>query len=241
MTNNILILAAGKSNSTSAEREFPLCLTEIDGVSLLEKLVENTKGIPDAKYVFAMLDKDIQRFHLDNVANLLAKGSKVVRVPEATQGSACTALLAASQMDPEGSLLIISANELVDLDLAMVVADFSARGLDAGTLIFKSVHPRYSFVRLNKEGHVIEAAQQNPISSHATVGVFWYARTKDFVESTKQMIRKNAVVAGNFYVAPVFNELILSGGKVGVLNLDVRKYHPLKTDRQVELFERGQA
>ena len=148
-------------------------------------------------------------------------------------------LLAACQLPQQNGLLVVSANELVDLDLSVVVRDFQKRGLDGGTLTFRSIHPRYSYVRLNKDGLVIEAAQQKPISQHATAGVFWFKKTEDFVDAVKASIRKNAVVADKFFVAPTFNELILKQKRVGVFPLDVSKYRPVKTERQVQQFEQG--
>lgn len=194
---NILILAAGQSSPESREDSYPLCLTETDGMSLIERIVLNTK-IPDSKYCFALLDKDAEKFHLDKVVKLLVKDSTVIKIPEYTKGSACTALLAASQLNQQDELLIISANELVNIDFSNVLNDFNLRKLDGGTLIFKSVHPRYSYVSLNTDRIVIEAAQQKPISQNATAGVFWFARTHDFAEAAKNLIRKMRVLMGSF-------------------------------------------
>ncbi|HFQ5648448.1 TPA: glycosyltransferase family 2 protein [Yersinia enterocolitica] len=236
---NILILAAGQSSPESREDSHPLCLTETDGMSLIERIVLNTKKIPDSKYCFALLDKDAEKFHLDKVVKLLVKDSTVIKIPEYTKGSACTALLAASQLNQQDELLIISANELVNIDFSNVLNDFNLRKLDGGTLIFKSVHPRYSYVSLNTDRIVIEAAQQKPISQNATAGVFWFARTHDFAEAAKNLIRKNASVNGKFYVAPTFNELILKQMKVGTIDLNVDDYKLLKTERQAQQFESG--
>ncbi len=236
---NILILAAGQSSTESREDSYPLCLTETDGMSLIERIVLNTKKIPDSKYCFALLDKDAEKFHLDKVVKLLVKDSTVIKIPEYTKGSACTALLAASQLNQQDELLIISANELVNIDFSNVLNDFNLRKLDGGTLIFKSVHPRYSYVSLNTDRIVIEAAQQKPISQNATAGVFWFARTHDFAEAAKNLIRKNASVNEKFYVAPTFNELDLKQMKVGTINLNVDDYKLLKTERQAQQFESG--
>ena len=239
MTTTILVLAAGQVAIDDHDGGYPTCLTELDGISLIERIVENTKNIASSHYAFALLNKDAERFHLDKVVSLLVPSAKVTRFPESTRGSACTALLAACQLPQQNGLLVVSANELVDLDLSVVVRDFQKRGLDGGTLTFRSIHPRYSYVRLNKDGLVIEAAQQKPISQHATAGVFWFKKTEDFVDAVKASIRKNAVVADKFFVAPTFNELILKQKRVGVFPLDVSKYRPVKTERQVQQFEQG--
>ncbi len=240
MSTTILILAAGQGGSSDGVLDsYPLCLAEIDGVSLIEKIIGNTRAIPASKYVFALLEKEVKRFHLDQAVSLLVPQSKIVCVPDSTKGSACTALLAASQINPNDSLLIISANELVEQDLYEVLRDFEESNLDAGTLIFHSIHPRYSYVRLDEDHMVIEAAQQNPITNNATAGIFWFKRTCEFVDSAMATIRKNYTTSGNFYIAPTFNELILKQRRIGVFKIDNEKYHPLKNNRQIERFESG--
>ena len=239
MNTNILILAAGPIGFNACDGGYPLCLSEVNGVPLLERLVENTRGIRNPNYVYALLDKDVERFHLDQVAQLITPGAAIVRVPISTQGSACTALLAATGLDGDAELLVISANELVDVNLADVLEVFRSRDLDGGTITFRSVHPRYSYVRINGQNLVTEAAQQNPISYSATTGIFWFARTSEFVESAKNLIRKNASVDGKFYMAPTYNELILTQKQIGIYPISNSHYHPLKTERQMHKFEQG--
>jgi hypothetical protein len=236
---NILILASGKLNHKNADNEYPLCLSEIDGASVLERIVNNTARITNTQYTFTFLETEAVQFHLEKIATLLVPGARTTQVPELSQGSACTALLAACQLDQAAELLIISANELVDLDFSKVIEDFRSRNLDAGTLTFRSIHPRYSYVRLNDEGLVIEASQRRPISFFATAGIFWFSKTAYFVEGAKNMIRKNAHIDGNYFVAPTFNELILKQQKIGIKELDTTKYFPLKTEHQIDQFEKS--
>lgn len=239
---NILILAAGRIDADdNAEILYPTCLAELNGVSVLEKTVYHLKSIPNANYVFALHAKDIADFHLDSVASLLAPDSRAVVVPENSMGSACTALLAACNLDPDQPLLIVSVNELVDQPLGSIVCEFSERELDAGTIVFRSVHPRYSYVRVDNLGFVIEAAQQNPISQLATAGIFWFAKTDYFIQSAKNAIKKNSQTNGYFYLAPVFNELILLQKKIGVHEIDRMRYIPLKTVNQIKRYEQGQS
>jgi len=178
MAINVLILAAGNADSDSEVREFPICLAEINGQSLIERLVRSALFIPDYKFYFAFNDRLIGKFHLDKIATFLAPESKVFKISE-TKGSACTALLAACQMDLNNELLIISANELVNVNLSDVISNFRTRKLDGGTIVFKSLHPRYSYVLLDDSDIVIEASQRDPISNFATTGIFWYSKTLD--------------------------------------------------------------
>jgi hypothetical protein len=239
MSCNVLFLAAGRGRCEDTEHSYPLCLTELEGVTLIEKIVETTRQIQGARYYCAILERDAHRLHLDKVMQQLIPGVTIVRIAEDTAGSACTALLAAVQMQGDMQLLIISANEVVMMDLNAVLQDFQSRSLDGGTLIFRSLHPRYSYVRLGEKQLVEETAAQRPISQHATAGIYWYTRTSDFVDSAKSMIRKDSPVNGNFFLAPTFNELILKGKKVGVHLIPQGAYMPLKTEQQIQRYESG--
>ena len=63
---NILVLAAGPT-SGEAPGDYPLCLTESGGVSLLERIVDNCTHIPNAKFTYAFLEHEVRKFHLDNI------------------------------------------------------------------------------------------------------------------------------------------------------------------------------
>lgn len=239
MKINILVLAAGHIGKERSDGGYPDCLAEFDGKALIERLIENTQNIQNVCYTFAMRKEEVEQYHLDRVVELIAPGSRVVRVSNDTRGSACTTLLAASQFVPQEEVLVISANELVDTDFNEVIKEFREKSLDGGVLTFRSFHPRYSYVRLDNDGLVIEVAQKKPISLHATTGAFWFSRAGDLVTAIKDMIRKDARVDGGFYVAPAFNEILLKQGRVGVRAIDPKKYHPLKTERQVDQFEQA--
>ena len=239
MNTNVLILAAGEVADDQNVGSYPVCLSELDGATLLERIVEKTRSIENPRYAFVFRKEATDRFHLDRVASLLAPEAKIIRIPERTKGSACTALLAACQLPQEHALLVVSANELVDVEMMNPINDFEGRCLDGGTLVFRSIHPRYSYVRLDSTGLVTEVAQRQPISHHATAGVFWFRKTMEFVDSVKSCIRKNAVVEDNFFVALAFNELILKQKRIGVFALESNQYRPLKTGHQVLQFERG--
>ena len=177
MTTNILILAAGRPKASQNDSSYPICLTEVDGTSVIERIIDNTKNIRPANYIFAILEDDCRRHHLDKVITLLSPGSQVVKIPNHTAGSACSALISSCPLNPGNPLMIISANELVEIDFSVVAKDFASRSLSAGTITFRSIHPRYSYVKLDANKNVTEAAQQTPISQSATAGVFWFEKT----------------------------------------------------------------
>lgn len=234
---NVLFLAAGGDVIDTHDRGYPLCLTELDGVPLLQRQVEQCARLDEVRMIFAIREEDAKQWHLDNVVRLLAPEAGLVRVRNGTAGAACTALLAAELIADDRPLLILNANEWITADFRAAINDFSARQLDAGVITFPSIHARYSYVRLDDEGLVVEAAEKNPISRNATAGFYWYARGGDFMRAAQRMILKDAHVDGAFYICPVFNELVLQQMRIGTYRIDVHDYHPLKSERQLQQLE----
>ena len=130
-----------------------------------------------------------------------------------------------------GNVALVTRHLRGRRELASVLAQLRDRSLDAGTVVFNSVHPRYSYVRMDPQGFVLEAAEKNPISSDAMAGIHWFARGCDFVRAAKQTIRKDASVDGIYFVSPTLNELVLEQALIGVRRIESRHYHPLKNRR----------
>jgi hypothetical protein len=70
------------------------------------------------------------------------------------------------------------------------------------------------------------------------VGIYNFRRGKDFVKAADKMIAQNKRVNGEFYVAPVYNELIAEGGRIGVFNIgeEGQQMHGLGTPEDLESF-----
>jgi dTDP-glucose pyrophosphorylase len=229
---NILILMAGEPRILSSE-SFPTPLVEVDGMPLVQRLLEQCARITGHRVIIAMQEKELRRYHLDDVVRLIDPTAEIVAVKDKTQGAACTALLAAGSIDNDTPLLILNGDEFLTVPMETIIADFNRRGLDGGTVTFRSVHPRYSFVRLDERQMVVEAAEKHPISDNATAGFYYFRKGSDFVKAAKAAIRKDARHNDMFYVCPVYNELVLEDKKIGVYPIDAKDYHPIKSDRQL--------
>ena len=78
--------------------------------------------------------------------------------------------------------MIVNGDQLLrNVNLAETVSHFNKDNLDGGIVVFQDIHPRWSFVKCDKEGYVIEAAEKRPISNLATAGVYYFKRGSDFV------------------------------------------------------------
>jgi dTDP-glucose pyrophosphorylase len=212
-------------------------LTEIQGRPLVEHVWDCIRTLKAERHVFVIRKEDAARFHLDEVLCLLDPRCSVVQADGPTAGAVCTALLAVEHIRPEQELVIANGDQLLTIELAEAISDFRRRNLDAGTLVFDSVHPRWSFVRLGDDGLVTEAAEKRPISRHATAGIYYFRQGGAFVEAACSMIRKDAQVNGQFYICPVFNEMILRHARIAVTPIERDAYVSLSTPQNVEEYE----
>lgn len=234
---NIIILAGMKSDEARQEGDFPYYLSESDGVPLIQSLIENCATLNPSKIICMLPNAEVNKYHLRNMVLQMHPAAVAHPVHETTIGAACTALLASEFIDSDAELVIISANEILDESFEKIVNEFRSQCRDAGVVIFKSLHPRYAFVRLTDAGDVVEAAEKNPISPHAVAGLYWFKSGKMFVEAVKSMIRKDAKVNDSFYIAPALNELVLLQKKIGAYRVDPAQYRPLKSAAQVHAYE----
>lgn len=236
---NLLVLMAGPSDAfRDAGHLYPKNLLEIEGLPLAERVLENVRSIRDsgARLICVISGDEQRQFHTADVIRLIDPNAVVIEVRGSTSGAACTALLAAEYINNDEPLVITNGDQIIEGDLMAAVRSFQSQEFGAGTIVFDAVHPRWSYVRLDKNGLVEEAAEKRPISRHATAGFYYFAKGQDFVAGAFSMIEKNAHVGGRFYVCPVFNELILKQQKVGVFEISRDQYFSLANPDSVQLY-----
>jgi dTDP-glucose pyrophosphorylase len=239
MNMNVLFLMAGDSSAFSdAGYQFPKNLVEISGKPLLERVLDTVAPLrEDSRLLFVINRDENERYHTGEVIRLLAPESTVVCAQGQTAGAACTALLAVEWIDNDGELLVINGDIIVEENLSGIVDEFRTRGLDGGIPVFQGVHPRWSYVKVDEKGLVMEAAEKRPISRNATAGIYHFAHGRDFVQAAMRMIKKDACIDGKFYVCPAFNEMVLMNKRVGIWNIKRESYFSLATPQGVREYE----
>lgn len=235
---NILIPLSGKNQYfPESEYPFPKSLIEIGSKTLIERVVNNLSGAAkQVKFIFVIDGKDCSKFHLDNTLNIITDGKcHIIRLENETQGSACSSLLAIDHISNTTPLLISNGDQLFDESIVDLIEGFQKT--DAGVVTFDSVHPRWSYVRLDERGKVVETAEKRPISRNAIAGLYYFNQGQYFVDAAMQMIQKDERVNGNFYISPVLNQMILAGKDVCVRRVEVEKYHTFYTPQKLKEFE----
>lgn len=134
----------------------------------------------------------------------------IVSLESVTEGQACTVLLASDLIDNARPLMIFNADTWCRTSLASTLPALppSVAGLLG---VFRAAGDRWSFARTDNVGRVVETAEKRRISDLACTGLYYFSRGSDFVRYTRDVIRDNDRVNGEFYVAPVYNRMIADG------------------------------
>jgi dTDP-glucose pyrophosphorylase len=211
----ILIPMAGEGSRFAKEGyTFPKPLVDVNGKPMIQGVVENLDF--DAEYIFLVRKDHLEKYDglyttLDRITN---SRFKIIQVDSITEGAACTALLAKEWIDTDEDILIANSDQIVKYRPENFLTIKNMIATDGIIFTFNSVHPKWSFAKINDCGLVTYVAEKIPISNIATCGIYWYRKGRDFVEAAERMISKNIRVNNEFYIAPVYNEMISSGKTV---------------------------
>jgi dTDP-glucose pyrophosphorylase len=188
----------------------------------------------DANYIYVVQKSHRTKYNLDSLLNLITPNCTIIEVDGVTEGAACTALLAKEFIDNENPLFFANSDQFVEWDSNEFMYKMQETNIDGGIVTFESIHPKWSFAKLDSNGYVTEVSEKNPISNVATVGYYYWKHGSDFVKYAEQMIQKDVRVNNEFYVCPVFNEAISSGKKI--ITFNAKKMWGLGTPEDLNVF-----
>jgi dTDP-glucose pyrophosphorylase len=231
---NILIPMAGEGSRFVKEGyTFPKPLIDVSGKPMIQCVVENLDF--DANYIFLVRKEHLEKYELRSLLNVVTNNrSKIVVVDKLTEGAACTALLASEFINNDEELLIANSDQFIEFSKENFDNIRKFTDMDSIVFTFRAVHPKWSFVKINSRGIATEVAEKNPISDIATCGIYYYRKGSDFVKYANQMISKDIRVNEEFYICPVYNELIKDGKTL--VPFFVHKMHGLGTPEDLKKF-----
>jgi dTDP-glucose pyrophosphorylase len=237
---NILIPLGGKSLFfDDPEYPYPKPFIEINGRPMIDLVLAQFGRIRhDKKFIFVIKQEDCEKHHLDSALKLLTAGRcEIVLLRGDTKGAVCSALMAIDHINNDDGLIIANGDSIVNISFDDVISEFERRESDAGVVCFESIHPKFSYVRLDHNNKIIETAEKNPISKNAIAGFYYFRRGRDFVRTAMLSIEKDSHVDGNFFIAPTFNELVLENKNLDIIKISDRQYHQFYSPQKIREYE----
>ena len=232
---NVLLPAMGTS-AFFKDSFFPKPLTEINGKTMIELVVDDFRNLEPKNYIFVFSDDDCKKYHLDASVKILTPASQVIKLSHQTAGALCTCLMAIDYINDDVPLVIANSDQIIGVDYRMVIAHFDEIGADAGVITFPSIHPRWSYARLSVD-EVIEVEEKRPLSKHAIAGFYYYKQGSDFVKAAKKALLKQSNLDGKYYISASMNELILMGKKIGFYEIEKEQYKSFYSPAKIIEYE----
>lgn len=187
---------------------------EVLGRSLLEWSVVSLEAMFDSEFVF------VTRNGFTEVAELTARAARtglrpdqmsVVTVNGHTRGQAESAIAASTRCGDGDSVLIYNIDTYVR-PWAMKPTDIRGTGWIP---VFRGDGDRWSFVKTDRLGRATAVAEKTRISDLCSVGLYFFESFGRF----RELVQNRADDGSEWYVAPFYQDLILSGEPVFVHEL----------------------
>lgn len=220
---NIVIPMAGRgSRFEQAGYAMPKPLIDIYGHPMIEYVTSNITPVCEHRFIYVCQQEHLDKFGLKHKLQKISPGCQIVTIDHITEGAACTVLLAEKYIDNDDALMIANSDQFVDTDIDQYISKmWSTDGL---IMTMPADDPKWSYVKYDNNGRVNLVREKEVISDQATVGIYNYRHGSDFVRYTHQMLEKNIRVNNEFYVAPVYNEMIEAGMNVFYCDVGTAMY-----------------
>jgi len=239
MLKIVIPIAGSSSLFINAGYVYPKPLIEINGIPMIQRVIETAQAVDeDHQFVFIIREEDALKFHLDNTLKLLASGSEVIKLKKDTKGGLCSVLMAIDKIKEDDSLIIVNGDQILDVQFDEILQYWKQGDADAGIVTFKSVHPRWSFARIEND-QVVQTAEKNPISNHAMVGYYYFANAATFFKAAFQVIKNDVQFEGNYYFSPIINEYVLLNKKVLNFKIEPEQHHSFYSPQMIDEFEKN--
>ena len=223
---NIVIPASGRGQRfKDAGYILPKPLIDVAGKPMLSRVVANVMPHGEHRVVAAVAPGTPEMFDVQQVV-----------MPWVTDGAARTAVVAIhlAQLPLHDPLLIANSDQLLDWE----VQDFlnHVEPFDGGIVVFQSdMNPKWSYVQ-TRGRRVLKVVEKQPISDLATAGIYYWARTADFLTAAQTMIGWDDRHNNEFYVAPTYNYLIHAGMNIQTYQVNPRCMHGLGTPEDLRTY-----
>lgn len=148
--------------------------------------------------------------------------------------------MAIEHINNEEPLVISNADQIFDHGISNYLNKFIISDADAACLTIDSVHPRWSYVKTDGQGNVIEASEKRPISRNAIAGIYLYKKGSEFIKSAMQCIKNGSSIESRYYTSLVFNEYILRGKEVAHYSVPNEHFHSFYSPQRIEEYESTQ-
>ena len=216
---NVVIPMAGWGSRFSMEGyTTPKPFLPVHGRPMYETVIRNI--VPSELWDRASIHLVIRKEHLPLFESQSSSNIHLHLIDHVTEGPACTVLTLQHMIDSDIPLVIANSDQYLEWNALDFYHTLYHPEWDGVISTFVQPNPedkKWSYVRLNQEGEVVEVAEKRVISPLATTGIYGWKRGSDFVRDARKMIEKEDRVNNEFYVCPVYQYTIQNSNRIRML------------------------
>jgi NDP-sugar pyrophosphorylase family protein len=241
--NIVIAMAGASSRFFEAGYKIPKYMVSVGGKSLFSHSLSSLPLAMAERVIFVALeshrlDYGLESF-LEREVRSLSLEEKEIRLrllARPTGGQAETVLEAREFVGEEEELLIYNIDTMFSSSTLGTNLGEVSRKEDGIFGVFGLNYPdsRWSFANFDGGGMLLETAEKRQISQWASTGLYHFTRAGDFFRVAEARIRGGGSEFREFYVAPLYNDLIAQGGRFRVDLAE--EMVPLGTPGDVERF-----
>lgn len=219
MLNIVIPMAGAGSRFEKEGYKDPKPLIAVNGTPMIKVVIDNMRPLRPHRFIFICQQAHVAAYGLREKLLAWAPGCEIVEINGLTQGAACTVLAAKRLIDNSEALMIANSDQYVDASIDEYLAVLDQGSFDGLIMTMWADDTKWSYVGLDANALVTRVVEKEVISNEATVGVYNFMHGRAFVQAAEAMIAANERVANEFYVAPVYNQLIRTGERIGIHNI----------------------
>lgn len=214
----------------------PKPLIEIGGKPMVKWAADSIPFVDDEDYIFIVREAHVDRYDLDErLRELFSPAVDIIVIDYLTEGPACTAELAAEYMAADEPILITDSDHYFENEGYEDLISDLPNEIVGAIPVFKSEDEGLSYSAVDNDMQITRVAEKERISGYANIGAYYFATFDDFRWALDNVRDRQATVNDEFYVAPLYNELINRGDTVVARECDENWI--LGTPESVETFK----
>ncbi|HYX34682.1 MAG TPA: glycosyltransferase family 2 protein [Oligoflexus sp.] len=241
MTNIVITMAGFGQRFRDAGYDRPKYCIEVHGKSLFHWSLASLRSFYEVgSFYFIVRAEDASSDFIRRECQILGiRTPHVIEINKPTDGQATTALLAGEFLqDPKQPFLVYNIDTFVQ---PSELPKAAVRG-EGWIPCFPGKGEGWSFARISDNGRVEELREKVRISSHATLGLYWFASFAIYRAAYDAYYSDPArMEKGEKYIAPLYNHMIADAQPVFIHEVRWESVIPLGTPAEVEAFARQTA
>ena len=236
MLQIVIPMAGEGSRFSKAGYVTPKPFLPINGEPMIAQVIRNLTPAFSHKFLLICKEEHETAFDLHSTVAALGSPIEIISTPTTTRGASETVLLAEDYIARDQPRMIANSDQLVEFSIDDYLE--ASQDVDGLIMTLHSADPKWSYAKTDKNGLVLEVREKEVISTEATTGIYNFKVAKSFIDSAKRQISLDQKTMGEFYVAPIYNDLISKGKVVKTYNVEQRGgvFHGLGTPEDYEQY-----